>query len=147
MKSEAILTHRFIEYIPDKLEDGVIYISMEFATASHKCGCGCGLEVVTPFTPTDWKLIFDGETISLDPSVGNWSFPCESHYWIINNKIEWSRKWSKEKIKEGRVRDSLKKQQHIEAKIISTAEETQPTTENQKVEQRRSFWQKIREWF
>jgi Family of unknown function (DUF6527) len=33
------------------------------------CCCGCGEKVVTPLRPTDWKLIFDGKTISLDPSL------------------------------------------------------------------------------
>ena len=59
---------------PDELEQGTIYVSIRFATASHLCCCGCGNKVVTPIRPTDWKLIFDGKTISLDPSIGNWSF-------------------------------------------------------------------------
>jgi hypothetical protein len=27
-----------------------------FRTAAHCCCCGCGEEVVTPFTPTDWSM-------------------------------------------------------------------------------------------
>jgi hypothetical protein len=42
--------------------------------------CGCGKKVVLPLHPTHGKLTYDGETVSLSPSVGNWSFPCESHY-------------------------------------------------------------------
>jgi len=34
--------------------------------------------VVTPLSPTGWSLIFDGETVSLYPSIGNWNFPCRS---------------------------------------------------------------------
>ena len=59
------LEHRFVKHIPERLEPGVLYVSMEYATAAHSCCCGCGEEVVTPFTPTDWKMTFDGETISL----------------------------------------------------------------------------------
>ena len=89
MKS-VLLTPRFVESIPEGLEGGVLYVSMTFATAMHLCACGCGREVVTPLSPTDWKLWFDGEHITLDPSVGNWSFPCRSHYWIRKNGIRWA---------------------------------------------------------
>lgn len=87
------MQHKFVEFIPDKLEDGMLYVSITYATVLHKCGCGCGNEVVTPLSPSDWQLIFNGETISLFPSIGNWSFPCRSHYWIRNNKIVWARDW------------------------------------------------------
>ena len=82
------LKHKFIEKIPDKIEEGVIYISMDHCTAIHSCACGCGNEVVTPFSPLDWNLKFDGKTISIRPSIGNWNFECKSHYWISNNRIE-----------------------------------------------------------
>jgi hypothetical protein len=74
------LSHKFIEVIPEYLEDGILYISIEHCVAIHKCACGCGKEVVTPISPNRWKLIFDGETVSLNPSIGNWSFKCQSHY-------------------------------------------------------------------
>ncbi len=90
------LSHEFVKNIPEKIDDGIIYISMEYATAIHKCCCGCGNEVITPLSPTDWKLIFDGESISLYPSIGNWNFDCKSHYWIKNNKIKWARQWTEE---------------------------------------------------
>ena|ERR1017187_5629516 len=93
-----ILVHKFVKSVPDTLESGVIYVSVEYATVIHKCCCGCGNEVVTPLSPTDWKLTFDGKSISLYPSIGNWSFKCQSHYWIKNNKVEWSPKWDKTEI-------------------------------------------------
>jgi hypothetical protein len=80
------LEHRFVKHIPDSLDNGVFYISMEYATAAHRCCCGCGEEVVTPFSPTDWKLTFDGETVSLWPSIGNWTLPCRSHYVIDRSR-------------------------------------------------------------
>ncbi len=83
------MKHKFVEFIPDELEDGILYISIIYATVLHKCGCGCGNEVVTPLSPSDWQLTFDGEAISLFPSIGNWSFPCRSHYWIRKNKVVW----------------------------------------------------------
>ena len=113
MKRTKILTYRFVEYIPRDIEEGVIYISMAFSTAIHKCCCGCGQQVVTPFGLTDWQLTFDGESISLDPSIGNWSFDCKSHYWIRNNKIIWSPRWSKKKIDASRAYDKRLKDKYF----------------------------------
>ena len=100
MKNNIHLTHKFVEYIPDKLEDRTVYVSMRFATAVHKCCCGCGHEVVTPLSPSGWQLSYDGESISLWPSIGNWNFPCKSHYWIKNDSVKWARKWSTKEIYE-----------------------------------------------
>lgn len=79
------MKHEFVKSVPKNPEKGVIYVSIDYATVIHQCCCGCGREVVTPLSPTDWQLSFDGQTVSLDPSIGNWSFPCQSHYWIRNN--------------------------------------------------------------
>ena len=76
------LEHRFVQHLPDRFEPGVLYVSMEYATASHSCCCGCGEEVVTPFSPVGWRMTFDGETVSLWPSVGSWTLRCRSHYVI-----------------------------------------------------------------
>lgn len=107
------MKHRFVEYIPEELEDGVLYVSMEYATASHNCCCGCGMEVVTPFSPTDWKLSYDGVAVSLSPSIGNWSFPCRSHYWIRQNSVEWAAQWSMDSVEEGRKADRLAKAEYF----------------------------------
>src|SRR5437867_1481862 len=114
MKRITVLNHEFVEYIPKELEDGKLYVSITFATAAHKCCCGCGQEVVTPLSPTDWALIFDGERVSLDPSIGNWSFKCQSHYWIRRNRVEWARRWSGREIEAGRAHDRLAKQRYFE---------------------------------
>lgn len=88
------IRHEFVEFVPAQLEEGMIYISLDYATASHLCACGCGSRVVTKLAPDEWRIIFDGKTVSLWPSIGNWSFGCQSHYWIKRDKIEWSRQWS-----------------------------------------------------
>lgn len=109
----SVVEHEFVEYIPDDLKEGTVYVSIPYATAAHKCCCGCGNEVVTPLSPTDWKLIFDGRTISLDPSIGNWRFDCQSHYWIVRSKVRWARKWSQKEIEAGRAFDRLIKQKYF----------------------------------
>lgn len=103
MRRAEGINHVFVDRIPVQLEDGLLYVCIEFATAVHLCACRCGNEVVTPLSPTDWRLVFDGETVSLHPSIGNWSFACQSHYWIVRNRIRWSRRWSPGEI--ARVRD------------------------------------------
>lgn len=95
------LQHKFIEIIPDNLEQGILYISISYCTAIHKCVCGCGNEVVTPIAKDGWKLTFDGKSITLYPSIGNWKFDCRSHYWITSNEIIHARKWSSEEIEKG----------------------------------------------
>lgn len=81
---------RFVEFIPDLLEEGVLYISERYRTCSHKCCCGCGEEVVTPLSPSEWKLTREGNLVSLWPSVGNWDYACRSHYVIRRNRIRWA---------------------------------------------------------
>ena len=87
MKAKG-LTPVFTEYIPSHLEQGTLYISMEYDTAVHLCACGCGAKTVTPFGAHDWSLTYDG-TVSLRPSVGNGQQPCRSHYYIKGNRIDW----------------------------------------------------------
>ena len=82
--------HEFVDAFPERLDDGILYVSVEFGSAAHRCLCGCGSEVYTRLSPKDWLMIYDGETISLDPSIGNWSFPCQSHYWLERGRVSWA---------------------------------------------------------
>src|SRR5688572_11055762 len=45
------------------------------------------------------RLIERNGEVSLSPSIGNWSFPCQSHYWIENNRLRWAAAMSPESIK------------------------------------------------
>ena len=60
----------FSEYIPTDLDEGLLYVSMDYATASHLCACGCRSKIATPLGRADWVLTFDG-TVTLRPSIGN----------------------------------------------------------------------------
>ncbi len=80
----------FVETMSETKENGVLYISDRFKLAIHLCVCGCGYEVVTPFgSPSGWQLSREGDQITLSPSIGNFQFPCKSHYFIRSNKVEW----------------------------------------------------------
>jgi hypothetical protein len=99
------ITHEFVELIPDLLAPDTIYISVPFTSAAHNCFCGCGTKVVTPIRPTGWQLLFDGDTVSLLPSIGNWNFQCRSHYWIRNDRVIWALPMTQAEIERGRIRD------------------------------------------
>jgi hypothetical protein len=88
----------FVEFLPEQLESGKLYISRRYSTASHLCCCGCGLEVVTPLNAAKWYFTEAKGTVSLYPSIGNWSFPCRSHYWIIDGNVRWASEMSPELI-------------------------------------------------
>jgi len=64
----------------------VFYVSMTYATAVHLCP-GCERKVVTPFASGSWYLIFDGETVSIRPSIRNNAHECGTHYWIDRDRI------------------------------------------------------------
>ena len=104
------LDPRFIETMPDTIEPGILYVSLEYGSMIHGCACGCGGEVVLPLTPLDWSLRYDGETISVWPSVGNWSLPCRSHYIIDKGQIRWAGAWTDKQIAAGRALDLARKQ-------------------------------------
>jgi hypothetical protein len=146
MKQKITLMHEFVEYIPNDLKNGIIYVSITFAIAAHKCCCGCGNEVITPLSPTDWKLIFDGQSITLDPSIGNWNFACQSHYWIKCNKVEWAQQWSQKEINAGRAHDALAKKKYFDN--TKTAHDAIVGTVGARaVKSQESFWRKLKKWF
>jgi hypothetical protein len=113
VKRPSRVEHEFVEFVPNDLAEATLYISIPHATCVHRCLCGCSNRVVTPLSPTDWRLTFDGEAVSLDPSVGNWSFDCQSHYWIERSHVHWARRWSRERIDANRARARRAKQRYF----------------------------------
>lgn len=105
----------FVEFIPERLEPGRLYVSMEYGAVAHLCACGCDSKVNTPLTPTDWKLTYDGEAVTLTPSIGSWSLPCRSHYFVTANRIRWAEAWSDEQVRLNRASDQRAKQKYYEA--------------------------------
>lgn len=96
----------FVEGFPSPMRPGVLYVSILYRTCGHLCCCGCGAEIVTPLSPAQWSLTYDGESSSLTPSIGNWALPCQSHYWIRRGRIEWSGRLSGEGIAAARAADA-----------------------------------------
>lgn len=127
MKPEVELGFEFVEFIPDDLKERTLYISIPYCTALHKCCCGCGREVVTPLSPTGWQLIFDGKTVSLYPSIGSWSLPCQSHYFITKNKVLWARQWSGRQIAKGREQEATARERYYAGAVSPTNAATTPS--------------------
>lgn len=132
------LEHRFVEHIPERLEPGILYVSMEYATSAHSCCCGCGEEVVAPFTPTDWKMTFDGETISLRPSIGNWTLKCRSHYVIDRSKVVEAGPWSHEQVEAERRRDRTAK-----ARFYGESPKVEPSEQPATPREEPGFWRRV----
>lgn len=105
MRQQQSVKHEYVEYIPEHLQSGILYISLKYKTASHLCCCECGYKVVTPLNAAKWTLTDHGKSVSLFPSVGNWSFPCKSHYWIMHGQIKWAAKMSDKQIAHVRKMD------------------------------------------
>lgn len=99
------IQHEYVEFIPTRLEEGRLYISRKYRTATHLCCCGCGMEVVTPLNPAKWQLSDHGAAVSLYPSIGNWSFPCRSHYWISHGRVRLAGTMSDVQIERVRAND------------------------------------------
>ena len=117
------LRPEFVEVMPDELEGGVLYVSTRFRTAAHLCACGCDSRIVTPIRPAKWKFTYDGESISLWPSVGSWQKACQSHYIIKKSRVVWARKWSKREIEAGRRRDQADLHAYLDTSAMSEPSE------------------------
>ncbi|WP_275949896.1 DUF6527 family protein [Pseudomonas glycinae] len=119
--------NEFVEFVPDKLEEGVLYISMRYRTVAHLCACGCRKEVVTPLSPTDWVLSFNG-AVTLSPSIGNWNFPCRAHYFIRGGRVRWAGEMSSEQIERGRALSSSAKERFYGAQAQPEPKRREPAT-------------------
>lgn len=80
----------FVDEIPEEIDEGYLYLCLPYNAVIHKCACGCGEIISTPLDKKHgWIMQYDGETVTLSPSVGNGSYKCRSHYFIRGNGIVW----------------------------------------------------------
>ncbi len=106
----------FIDSIPqaDAIEAGHLYISLKYNMTSHRCASGCEQLVPLPLSPADWSLSYNGDTVSLSPSIGNGVLACHSHYFIQNSQIVWALDMSAIQAQQQQVADAELLKQHIE---------------------------------
>lgn len=81
----------FVEKMPEKLDEGVLYIVPHYDCAMHKCMCGCEESVCTPLGNEQWHWSYNSESdnATLRPSIGNFSYPCKSHYFLKDGTVLW----------------------------------------------------------
>jgi len=83
----------YADLFPEILQEDTLYVSRPYSTSVHMCASGCGLRVVLPLGKGAWCLM-DEKIAELTPSV---HVPkCNSHYWIEDGGIRWSRKFNQE---------------------------------------------------
>jgi hypothetical protein len=111
---KTYFSHQLVEFIPERPEERILYVSYRYNTAVHKCACGCGEEVVTPLGPADWSVQIKNGAATLYPSIGNWSFACRSHYFIRNGRVDWAGQMSRRQIECGRALDRKIRERYIE---------------------------------
>lgn len=105
---EIRLAH--VKYVPRDLEQGVLYVSQEYAVAVHLCACGCGNKVTTPLTPAEWTFSERNGRPTLDPSIGNWQLPCRAHYFISEGRIVNAPQWSEAQVSAGRAAEQRRRE-------------------------------------
>jgi hypothetical protein len=94
-----------VRTIPPHLKEGYLYVSRKYQTSCHLCPCGCGYKVVTPLGKGFWRIKIKFFRATLYPSIGNWTQPCKSHYWIQNNKVIWAAPLTETDIDKSREQD------------------------------------------
>ena len=113
MTRATTIDYELVDLMPKELRENILYVSIEYATAIHLCCCGCKSRVVTPLSPAQWSVTFDGETVSLAPSVGSHELPCASHYWIRKGRIRWARHWAPHEVEKARAADRRDVRKHF----------------------------------
>lgn len=85
----------------EQLEDGVLYVVDDTEQREQfiqfNCPCGCGKTVWIPYFKQgqqremypSWGFTEKEGKVTLTPSVFSNGFPCQSHYFIRDNRIQW----------------------------------------------------------
>lgn len=85
----------------EKLEDGVLYVvdheDQKEQYVEFNCPCGCRKVVWIPYYKLEqqkeqhpsWGLWETDGKVTISPSILSSGFPCRSHYFIRDNRIQW----------------------------------------------------------
>ena len=120
------ITPEFVDEISRELDPGKLYVCGRYRAVKHLVCVRLRRRDQHPLHPTGWTLICDGVSVSLWPSIGNWSEKCQSHYWIRNNKIHWASKWSRRKILKTRKARDLELKQYFSANAYPETNHSMP---------------------
>ncbi len=120
----------WVDDMPPSLEPGNLYISVKHRLTEHLCACGCGAEVSLPLGRNEWRIEYDGESVTVRPSIGNWRLPCRSHYIIDGGHTRWCPAWTEKEVRMGQAADR-------KAKTADIARRRRQTR----------WWSRVRNWF
>lgn len=71
---------------------------------------------MTPLGPTEWSFEEWSGQATLRPSIGNWQWPCRSHYWITAGEVEWAGDWSTKQVERGRRAEDDRRRAYFESR-------------------------------
>lgn len=146
MKEDRTLSYQFVEFIPEELVESTLYISIKYKTMAHLCLCGCKSKIVTPLSPTGWNFAYDGRTITVRPSVGNWQLACRSHYIISRSQVIWCDNWSDDEIEYVYDHDQQEKSDYYNVKHTSSLNNPgvskTPSVKKYKGKKQSKWWQR-----
>jgi hypothetical protein len=85
MKTLKKVSYELVEvlFIPENMESGLIYYSLEYNCSNHLCPCGCGSQTPLPIKDGEWTLDVRNGKTTITPSIQH-RFNFKSHYVITN---------------------------------------------------------------
>ena len=98
-------------------------------------------------------MTFDGESVSLDPSVGNWNQKCRSHYVIRRNRVLEVGPWSNAQVEVERRREKKAKAAYFgktadaQPSPVTQVDDGAPTIAVQETNHSSpSLWARVKSW-
>ena len=93
------------------------------------------------------QVTFDGESVTLNPSVGNWNQDCRSHYVIERNRVIECGQWSDAHVEAERRRDKRAKAAYYDQATASARLDAKPTAPTGDTAKTSGLWSRFRAWF
>ena len=113
------------------LTSGLAAVSVKYVVHS--------INQLVTFYSTNYEEFF---LFALFPTIGNWSVPCRSHYWIERSRVRWSHAMSTFEIDRVRQRDRAAVE--YQARPSMRAQTPAITPPTQQSRPTTSFWQRLR---
>jgi len=90
-------------------------------------------------------MTFDGEAVSLKPSIGSWNLECRSHYVVDRGRVIAAGTWTDGEIVAERRRDSHVKAEYYRSRNQDNGQPGKPAV-TEVGPARRRFWYRAKRW-
>ncbi len=80
--------------VPDRVEKTIYVVGATPKWVIFDCPCNKNHRLKVPLMKSvspHWRLTRHGKTVSLSPSLSVADGPCDSHFWLRQNRVEWAR--------------------------------------------------------